>query len=503
MAPETRILVCDDEKNMRNLLVDVLEDDGWQVIACANGREAVETLRRGEYEIPVMILDLAMPELDGFGVIEETRKLGLDTSIIVLTAYGTIDTAVRTIRAGAADFIVKPFENVLLRATVRRTMESRDLLAQLELSHPSFLGADHTPLPIIGQDMRLRSIFKTVRKIADLKTSVLVTGESGTGKELVAQAIHFNGSRRDKPFVAVNCGALPESLLESEFFGHERGAFTGAHALQRGKFEIADGGTLFLDEIGEMPLSLQVKLLRVLQDGKYTRVGGEKENTVDVRVIAATNRDLAHEVGTKAFREDLYYRLNVIPIHLPPLRERRGDIPQLVTFFANRFSQRHNLPTLEIGPEILDTLKHHTWPGNIRELQNVVEKAVIMQEPELLKIPMRAPESPFRPVPPPSAQEASTVEEEAPTPDLPELPERPAPAQDSISDDEIILNLGPGGAIRELSEVAADAQRSALIRALRLCNGNKAEAAKRLGISYKTLFNRIHELGIEITTKVE
>jgi DNA-binding NtrC family response regulator len=492
----TRILVCDDERNMRNLLVDVLEDDGWQVVACENGREALDVLRGGEFDVPAMVLDLTMPEVDGFRVIEETRRLGLDTSIIVITAYGTVETAVRAMRTGASDFLVKPFENAVLKATLRRAMESRDLLKQLELSHPTFLGADLTPLPIIGQDTRLRNIFKTVRKIADLKTSVLVTGESGTGKELVAQAIHFNGSRRAKPFVAVNCGALPESLLESEFFGHERGAFTGAHALQRGKFELADGGTLFLDEIGEMPLALQVKLLRVLQDGRFTRVGGEKEIEVDVRVIAATNRDLATEVPARTFREDLYYRLNVIPIHLPPLRERLDDIPQLVKYFADRFCQRHNLPPLEVGEDILETMRQHTWPGNIRELQNVVEKAVILQEPELLKVPMR--------VPPPAAEAfVQTLPAPAAEERTPELPTLPETRHAAVSDDELVLDLGRGGAIRELAAVAAEAQRGAVIRALRLCNGNKAEAAKRLGVSYKTLFNRIHELGIEISTKVE
>ncbi len=494
-----RVLVCDDEKNMRNLLLDVLEDDGWEVTLAEDGSQALEVMAEASIPFPVMVVDLSMPGIDGFEVIKRTREMGLDTNIIVITAYGTVDTAVRAMQAGASDFVVKPFDNVQIRGAVRRAFDSRDLLTQVEMSHPRFLGADNAPLPIIGKDERLQSVFNIVRRIANLNTAVLIQGESGTGKELVAQAIHFNGNRADQPFVAVNCGALPEALLESEFFGHERGAFTGAHALQRGKFEIANGGTMFLDEIGEMPLPLQVKFLRVLQDQRFSRVGGEREHQTNVRIIAATNRDLQEAIGTKTFREDLYYRLNVIPIHLPPLRERRGDIPQLVEFFLDRFCRRHNLPTLVISDSIMDGACNRDWPGNIRELQNAVEKAVILQDAQLIATPM-----------PPIGKVATSsdsvpVQESTPSPDV--EPDAPtggtAHPNEHISGDSFSVDLGVDGGIRELSDVSADAQRAAVIRALRLCNGNKAEAAKRLGVSYKTLFNRINELGISVSTNVE
>lgn len=485
-----RILVCDDEKNMRQLLVDVFEEEGHEVCAVGSGAEALARLEADPAAFPVMLLDLSLPGMDGFEVLREVRRRSLDIAIIVITAFGTVDTAVRAMQAGANDFVVKPFDNNQIKGAVHRTLDARDLVAQVELALPQFVGADLTPLPIIGQDVRLKSIFRVIRKIANLNTSILITGESGTGKELVAQAIHFNGVRRDKPFVAVNCGALPESLLESEFFGHERGAFTGAHALQRGKFELADGGTLFLDEIGEMPPALQVKLLRVIQESRFVRVGGEKEIEVDVRIIAATNRDLQREVNERNFREDLFYRLNVIPIHLPSLRERPDDIPQLVRFFAKRFTERHNLPPIRLDEETLEELKQRDWPGNIRELQNVIEKTVILQDESLL---FAEPANPMNlgasPTPTPTPRSEPEVRE----------PEKKSPDSDDIA----LVSLGENGGIRELSEIAADAQRQAVIRAIRLCNGNKAEAAKRLGVSYKTLFNRIHELGISISTSVE
>ncbi len=474
---------------MRLLLTDILEEDGWRVSEAANGSEALAALSEATPAFPVMIVDLNMPGIDGFRVIRDARARGIDTSIIVITAYATVDTAVRAMKAGATDFVVKPFDNEQIRTAARRCLETRELMAQVELSHPRFSEnlikeGDDTPFPIIGQDSALRGIFRTIRRIADVSTAVLIQGESGTGKELVAQSIHYNGHRRDKPFVAVNCGALPEALLESEFFGHERGAFTGAHALQRGKFEIANGGTLFLDEIGEMPLNLQVKLLRVLQEQRFTRVGGEKEIGVDVRIIAATNRNLQEEVANKNFREDLYYRLNVIPIYLPPLRERKDDIGSLMEFFIQRFCRRHKLPPPEIDNAVMEQVMGREWPGNIRELQNAVEKSVILQDASVLLTPQM----------PIGMKEDSAVREiQTPAPY-----ETPQP-----TDDQCLVDLGAEGSIRELSDVAAEAQRQAVIRALKLCGGNKAEAAKKLGVSIKTLYNRINELGISLSTKVE
>ena len=306
---------------------------------------------------------------------------------------------------------------------------------------------------------------------------------------LNAQAIHFIGNRRHSPFVAINCAALPETLLESDFFGHERGAFTGAHALARGKFELADHGTLFLDEVGDMPMSLQVKLLRVLQEQRFARVGGEKEITVDVRVIAATNRDLHEAVRQKAFREDLYYRLNVIPISLPPLRERRADIQHLIEYFLNKFAKRHHIAKLKLTDAQLQVLKAYNWPGNIRELQNAIEKATVLQDVDSLVAQAQGIGGGLGVLRSavPGDHEHAAASALRPTP----------------SNDEYLLDLGASGSVRELDEVASDAQRAAVIRALKICKGNKSEAAKRLGISYKTLFNKIDDLGIQISTNVE
>ncbi len=488
-----RIVVCDDERNMRNLIVDVLSDVGYDVEAVENGQQAINRLLGDGPPVPVLVLDLAMPGLDGFEVLKRLTAAECDTTVIIITAFGTIDTAVRAMKEGAADFLVKPFDNDRLRKSVRRCIERRDLLSQAEFSHPQLMGADRAPLAIIGEDARLQTIFGMIRRLADLKATVLITGESGTGKELVAQAIHYNGSRRDRPFVAVNCAALPEALLESEFFGHERGAFTGAHSLQRGKFELADGGTLFLDEIGEMPLGLQAKFLRVLQEEKFTRVGGEKEVKVDVRIIAATNRNLEDMVRRRDFREDLYYRLAVLPMHLPPLRERSADIPRMVRFFNHRFSQKHSLDSIHIDDELMEHIIARRWHGNIRELQNAVEKAVILQDPRVLTEPGISIGSP-----------ESGIEEDTPEPiELTEPIPQHAPTLEEIAQhkDLVLVELGDGDTIRGLADVAAEAQRKAIIRALRLCDGNKMEAAKRLGVSIKTLYNRLTELDISTSAK--
>lgn len=477
-APK-RVVVCDDEKNMRRVLQDILTDDGWTVTTVASGEELLKELRAGT-EYDAIVLDLSLPGMNGLEVIDKLHESGNDSGLVVITAYGSVDAAVKAMQHGAVDFLIKPFDNNRIKSALRKVLESRGLLDDVELSHPTLVGADNLPLNFVGRDPRLNDIMRVVRQIASLKTSVLIHGESGTGKELVAQAIHYNGNRRHMPFVAVNCAALPETLLESEFFGHERGAFTGAHALAHGKFEAANHGTLFLDEIGEMPLTLQVKLLRVLQEQTFARVGGEKEISVDVRVIAATNRNLEEMVKLKLFREDLYYRLNVIPLQIPPLRERREDIPHLVEYFVNKFARRHHIEKLRLTSEQMEKLKALPWPGNIRELQNAVEKATVLQDVEALLGNTGGDRS--LPAPPPAS--ASVTEK--------------ANSQDTFS-----LDLGAGGTIRQLGDVAADAQRAAVIRALRLCNGNKSEAAKKLGVSYKTLFNKIDDLNIQISTNVQ
>lgn len=479
------ILVCDDEKNMRRLLNDVLVGEGFSVDCASNGQEALSLIEKNNGNYALMITDLTMPEMDGFQLIEETRKLGYGISVIVITAYATIETAVQTMRAGVVDFIVKPFGIEDIKATVRRSLDSQTLMRYASFSRPKTTAPSEPGNNIIGSDDRLKQIFNLIARISNLDTSVLIQGESGTGKELVAQAVHYNGNRKDRPFVAVNCGALPESLLESEFFGHERGAFTGAHALQKGKFELADGGTLFLDEIGEMPLSLQVKLLRVLQEKKIVRVGGEKEIKVDVRIIAATNRDLSAEVEQKLFRQDLFYRLNVVPIQIPPLRERRSDIPELVHHFMEHFTEKHNLAPFEISDEQMKKIVRRSWKGNIRELQNSVEKAVILGSADSLIVdPSLA-----------TYQSSDAVQmfnqDDSTKPDVVEEETKPINSSTAL-----VLNLGAEGEVRDLKSVSEDAERIAIVRAIQLCGNNKAEASKRLGISRKTLFNKINELNI-------
>ncbi len=481
-----KVLVCDDEKNMRRVLQDILTDDGWEVSTVASGEEVLEQIKNGTH-FDAIVLDLSLPGINGLDVIDKLRDSGNESGLIVITAYGSVDAAVRAMRHGAVDFLIKPFDNNRIKSALRKIRESRGLLDDVEMSHPTLVGADNLPLNIVGRDPRLTDIFRVIKQIASLKTSVLINGESGTGKELVAQAIHYNGNRRHNAFVPVNCAALPETLLESEFFGHERGAFTGAHAQVHGKFELADHGTLFLDEIGEMPMSLQVKLLRVLQEQKFTRVGGEKEITVDVRVIAATNRNLEEMVEMKLFREDLFYRLNVIPLHLPPLRERVEDLPHLVEYFLAKFAKRHHIKKLNLAESEMDILTKHPWPGNIRELQNAVEKATVLQDANaLLSVTNYGGQPSYASTTPLPINHTANAQ----------------PAARRISDDEFVLMLGEDGEIRGLGDVAADAQKAAVIRALKLCNGNKSEAAKKLGISYKTLFNKIEDLGIQISTDV-
>ncbi|MDX1973375.1 MAG: sigma-54 dependent transcriptional regulator [Candidatus Sumerlaeia bacterium] len=472
------ILVCDDEKNMRRLLKDILGASGYQVEVAENGRVALEMIQANNGNYALLITDLSMPEMDGYELIQQIRALGFGFSVVVMTAHATVENAVQTMRSGAVDFIIKPFGIEQIRTAVSRTLDTQLLMENASLAKPRVADDEAGEFHIIGKSTRLQQIFRLISRISSLDTSVLIQGESGTGKELVAQAIHFNGNRKDKPFVAVNCAALPESLLESEFFGHERGAFTGAHALQKGKFELADGGTLFLDEIGEMPLALQAKMLRVLQEKKIQRVGGEKEIRVDVRVIAATNRDLSRDVDQKLFRQDLFYRLNVLLIELPPLRDRRDDIPELVYHFINQFVEKHQLLPISVHPDLMKRIQNAPWRGNIRELQNSVEKAVIMGDAEMI-----LPDGGLR-----FSLEPEGVEEHTP------LPKEDGLEEGSPTDAIYPLRLGRGDDIYDLSHVAQEAERRAILRAILLCNNNKAEAAKRLNISRKTLFNKINEL---------
>jgi two-component system response regulator PilR (NtrC family) len=380
---DARVLVVDDEKSMRDLLAINLEKQGYEVAVADDGEAAVEALRRDTYD--AVITDLRMPRVDGLGVLRAAKERSAETAVIVITAVGSTETAVEAMKLGAYDYITKPFKLDEINLVVHRALERKRLVDE-NLSLRRLLETQHRFDNIVGKSPRMLEVFDTIRKIADSPSTVMITGESGTGKELVARAIHFNGSRRVRPFISVNCGAIPEALMESELFGHVKGAFTGAVANKVGLFSAAEGGTLFLDEITEIPPSVQVKLLRAIQEREIRRVGDPRDVKVDVRLVAASNRELEQAVSEGVLREDLFYRLNVIPIHLPPLRERREDIPLLVAHFLQRFNRLLSKEVKGLAPEALALLERHHWPGNIRELENVLERAVVLGAGDVLGV---------------------------------------------------------------------------------------------------------------------
>jgi len=371
-----RILVVDDERSMRELLAIVLRREGYEVLLAENGRSAVAALERESVDL--LISDIKMPDMSGVDVLRAAKKIDPDILGIMITAFASTETAVEAMRLGACDYLSKPFDVDLLKMKVREKIENRQLRQENVLLKRT-LGLSHQFANIIGRSEAMLEVFKMIETVSRTNSTILLTGESGTGKGLVAQAIHFHSLRRDKPMVSLNCGALPETLLESELFGHMRGAFTGADQNKKGLLEVAERGTVFLDEIGEMSAVMQVKLLRVLQERKFRRVGGLEEQTADIRVIAATNQDLTKAVADGRFREDLYYRINVIPIVLPALRDRREDIPLIAEHFLAKYSEQMGKPITGISHDALEMLVNHDWPGNIRELENVLERAVALE----------------------------------------------------------------------------------------------------------------------------
>jgi DNA-binding NtrC family response regulator len=446
MTSSRRLLVVDDDRAMREMLVALFKEHGLLVEEAASADAALA--RAAEQDFDVLLSDVRMPGLSGVELVGQLRRLRPGTPVVLMTAFGTIDSAVEAMRSGAFDYLTKPFEPDAVMLAVERALAHRALALENEqlrraVDRSSSLGE------LIGKSPAMREIFALIKRIAHNRSSVLITGESGTGKEVVARAIHFHGDRKELPFVPINCTAIPEGLLESELFGHVRGAFTGAHASKRGLFEKASGGTLFLDEVGDMGLGLQGKLLRVLQDREIRPVGGTQSQRVDVRIIAATNRDLEAEISAGRFREDLFYRLNVIPIHLPPLRERPEDIPALVEAFLRRHDDgRHRY----FSPEAMERLVAHPWRGNARELENVVERALALSDAETL-----APED----VPLPGAAAA-----EAPS-----------------GEDFLAAAAEHGMTLHALDEMYT-------AQVLRTTGGNKVKAARILGIDRKTLYRR-------------
>jgi two-component system response regulator HydG len=456
-----RILVADDHDAVREGMVLSLTRLGHEVQGVRGGAEALAAYRKRPAD--VVVTDLRMVPVDGIEVVRRLREADPEATVLVVSAHGTIAAAVDAMREGAIDFIEKPFSPELLRARVEKAIEiarerrgARTARARIEALEQDLV-REHDPHGLVGSSEPLRRVLEQVRKVAPTDATVLVLGESGTGKELVARALHESSQRREKPFVSVSCAAIPEGLLESELFGHEKGAFTGAVRRKLGRFELAHEGTLFLDEVGELPPSVQVKLLRVLQERKFERVGGEETVEVDVRLVSATNRDLAEMVSRGAFREDLYYRLDVVSVRLPALRERPGDVEELARHFLARSAQRLGRAVAGFTPEALELLRRHRWPGNVRELENVVEQALVFAEGDLVK-----------------------------DADLPDTLRRapPPPALPVTADD------------RGLTEVLEDLEKQLILAAYQKAKGVKAETARLLGIKSSALYYKLEKYGI-------
>jgi DNA-binding NtrC family response regulator len=386
------ILVVEDEKPLRIALCNVLQDEGFQVLEAEDGKIALELMRDNRPNL--IITDLKMPKVDGMKLLKRIKEMDHELPVIVITAYGTSSTAIDAMKHGAYDYITKPFDLDVVLLTVKRALFHEALAMEVK-SLKDELSEKYRIDNIIGNSSQMQEIYKTIGRIAESKATVLIQGESGTGKELVANAVHYNSLRKNGPFIKMNCAALPETLLESELFGHEKGSFTGAVSARRGKFEAAHDGTIFLDEIGEMSPMLQSKLLRVLQDQTFDRVGGNQSITVDVRVIAATNKHLEEEVKKGKFREDLYYRLNVVFIQIPPLRNRKEDIIPLIEYFLRKYSSEAKSESIGISKAVVELLLNYDWPGNVRELENVIERSMVFSGgktiiPEHLPVTLRA-----------------------------------------------------------------------------------------------------------------
>ncbi len=450
------LLIVDDEKNIRDGLAEAFQMEGYKALTAGDGQTAMKMLE--ENYVDLVITDLKMPHISGMELLHYVKQNWPNVPVIIITAHGDIADAVKAMQQGALEFITKPLNLEHLLKLTKNALEMRQLSIKNEELREE-VEAQQRISSIIGKSPAMRKVFDMIRKVAPTKASVLITGESGAGKELVADAIHNLSPRRDKPFIKVHCAALAESLLESELFGHEKGAFTGAQTRQRGRFELADTGSLFLDEIGEINQNVQIKILRVLQEKKFERVGGETTIEVDVRLIAATNRDLKAEIAAGRFREDLYYRLNVVNIHVPALRERREDIPLLAATFLHEFSQENGKPIEGFDQRAKQALYAYDWPGNVRELRNCIESAVVMASGKLITLDDLPPG-------PRSAQEKKEIH---------------IPAFCSLEEAEKII----------------------ITETLAALGGNKTKTAEVLRIGRKTLYQKIEQYGIEVAEKPE
>ena len=475
---QARILVADDEESMRFLLREVMTREGYEVVTASNGQEAVDQVRAQEFDLA--ILDVKMPQMDGITALREIRAIRPQLTVLMMTAFGGTQTALEAIKQGAYDFFTKPFELDEMRVVVRRALEKQQLVRQIANLEQRLL--DRISFDrIIGQSEAMREVYAILEKVITNDVTVLITGESGTGKELVAQAVHFHSHRKSKPFVSVNCAAIPETLLESELFGHERGAFTGAVGTTIGRFEAANGGSIFLDEIGEMPLALQSKLLRVLQEREIMRVGGSKPIKVDIRIIAATNRRLEECVEAKTFREDLFFRLNVLPIRLPALRQRRSDIPLLVNHFVNVYNPRLGKSLAGVTPEAMQALENYPWPGNVRELENVIQRAMILATGNLIRL---------------EDLPANVVSGQAAVPVSGTDGAASASAAPTVlglqgKDASMLLEDFSTPLQEKLEQIQEDVEKRIIVAALNKCNFHRQDTADLLGISRKSLHNKM------------
>jgi two-component system nitrogen regulation response regulator NtrX len=458
MSGET-ILIIDDEESVRKSLADVMRDEGYDVVTAASGREGIELL--SETQPSLALLDIAMPEMDGIEVLRRFREMRPDMPVIMVTGHGTIETAVKTTKMGAYDFMVKPPELAHLILVVRHGLEEFRLREENEILKKSIEQRNE----LVGESEKINALKQQIALAGPTNGWVLIHGESGTGKELVARAIHRASKRNSGPFVEVNCAAIPQELIESELFGHEKGSFTGAIGMKRGKFEVADKGTIFLDEIADMSLATQAKVLRVLQGQEFQRVGGTRTIKVDVRVIAASNKDLEDEIKKGAFREDLYYRLNVIPLTVPPLRERPDDIPRLVRHFLKEFSNEYGQKPRTIDDDALALFVRNAWPGNVRELRNIIERLLIMAPGPVIRL---------SDIPPPLNRDQ-------------------ADWKGSVGQAGVMI---PDGCAT-LKEARAAFEREYITRKLRENNGNVSKTADAINVERSNLHRKIKALGIE------
>jgi two-component system, NtrC family, response regulator PilR len=456
----TRVLVVDDEPALRQMLEILFRREGYDVIVAGGAKPALEAIGQSLQPFPVVLTDLSMPDGTGLEVLAAAKARSASTEVVLITAHSSVENAIAAMRAGAYDFVTKPFDPLELAALVGKALEKQSLREENARLRAQF--ADRDEAKLIGRSAAMRAVMELIERIASTRTTVLITGESGTGKERIAQTIHERSDRAQRPFLVVNCGALPEALMESELFGHEKGAYTGASTRTSGIFRDAEGGTVLLDEVGELPSSVQVKLLRVLQEKKVRAVGAAQEIPIDVRVLAATNRDVEADVAAGRFRQDLYYRLNVIRIELPPLRDRREDIPVLVERFLRRFAREMSKDVAGLTPDAMRALEQYTFPGNVRELENVIERSVALASSRSIGLGDLPREV--------SGMAAST------TPSL--------------------LALPPEGC--HLDEVLGEVERRLLIDALDRTGGLRTAAAKLLGVTFRSLRYRLQKHGLDV-----